>query len=193
MDRFAPAILLDGQWRPAIGDPTPWGWAIVTGYYLAAAVCAWNAARARANGVRLRPWLALTLIALVLALNKNFDLASWAWLHGRQLAMDLGWYPIRGWVQIGAMGVGFLLAFGIPVMTLGRVRPVSPALWVTLFGAILCASLVAVRALSFHGIDTVLGARIGGLSVSRGTELTGILIMVTAALVARIPAQEPQP
>src|SRR3954468_15751872 len=83
-------VIIDGQWRPGIGDPTLLGWTTVVAYFAAALACGRTAA---AKGGRPTPfWSLLSLLLVFLGFNKQLDLQSVLTEIGRRLAREQGWY-----------------------------------------------------------------------------------------------------
>lgn len=181
------AAIVDGRWRPGIGDPTPMGWATVVAYFAASWAC-WRAAAAegrRAHGDRSGPapfWLLLTGFLLLLGINKQLDLQSALTEFGRRLAREQGWYDRRQEVQalflalIAAVGLVALGAFG----WLARAAPRSRLL--ALPGLAFLIVFILIRASSFHQVDQLIGLRLGGLKWNWILELGGIGCVGLAAL-----------
>ena len=113
------SIIVNGHWKPGIGDPTIMGWTIAAAYLVAAGFCAAYARRAdrvwAADRFRLHRafWWSLAAIMLLLGINKQLDLQTLLTLVGRQLARTQGWYSHRQtfqmWFVAGIAIVGLLL------------------------------------------------------------------------------------
>lgn len=184
------AVIEDGHWRPGIGDPTVAGWATVIAYVAACALCIWTATKAPTS---LAPidiskhrmfWGALSLIMLLLALNKQLDVQLWFWLTGRNMIKANGWYQQRrvlqlGWIAAIALVAGAGLAY-FTWLTRGQSRQRLLAL----VGVVFTTCFVLVRAGSLHHVDSVLGWRVGGLRMNTILENGGILLVLVGALKA---------
>jgi hypothetical protein len=176
-----------GTWTPGLGDPSLLGWLTVAAY-AATAVLVGRALRsalraARAGDPRASPqfWGVLLLGTLVLGVNKQLDLQSGLVELGRTLSRDQGWYEHRRAVQAGFVVVGVLacgaLCWWLARLARRELRRVLPALvgW-----SLLCA-FVAIRALSFHHLDRLLGWSVGGARLGAVLELSGIAILAVGA------------
>lgn len=190
-----PAIVVNGQWQPGIGDPTPIGWITVIAYFLAAILCGvrWGLPRFRpAQSWRYRPngtlWLWLAVLLLLLGINKQLDLQSWFTVVGRQMALDNGWYRQRREVQ-----VQFIIVLGLSAIAvlfgLGRLwvleshRAISSR-WgsgLALLGFVFLCGFVMLRAASFHHVDQLLRGQWLGLTVNGFLELLGIGLVAAGA------------
>ena len=93
-----------GEWHLGIGDPTPMGWFIAFAYLAACLACAsvWVAER-RASRLG-RPgsplfWSVLTVLMLLLGVNKQLDLQTLLNDIGRRIARSEGWYNGAGSIR----------------------------------------------------------------------------------------------
>jgi hypothetical protein len=165
----------EGRWQIGIGDPTPVGWITVAGYALAAWLAWRNVGAARRTAVPESFWVALTLLMLVLGLNKQLDLQTWLSQTGRDLALEQGWYAQRRVVQavfIAALAVGALV-------TVWWAHSQWQTLWheyrAAFIGACVLLTFIVIRAASFHHIDLILRSDLGATSLHRALELIGVL------------------
>lgn len=178
-----PAVVLNGTWHPGIGDPTVWGWSIVVGYFLSSSLCLWNAVLEGSAGSRRKAlfWRVLAVLLFCLGVNKQFDLLSWFWVTGRQLARDQGWYMQRRGVQEWIMGLSGAGAVVIGSICCWRVRSAPRGYMFAILGVAFLLCFVLARALSFHYLDQVLGLQIAGFSVNRTLECAGIVLVCVSA------------
>lgn len=172
----------DGRWHPGIGDPNATGWITVVAYLAAAALCAVCATRESAADRRRIGWVALTVLMLLLGLNKQLDLQTWFTEIGRDAARAGGWYARRQTVQaafIAALALAGVVGLGV----LGyAVRGFGAELRWSTAGLLFLAVFVVVRATSFHHVDHLLGLELGGrVRLNAAIELTGIAIIAGAA------------
>ena len=179
LTRGVPAVVLNGEWHPGIGDPTAWGWSIVLGYFLSSGLCLWDAALESSAGSRGKAlfWRVLAVLLFCLGVNKQFDLLTWFWVTARQLAREQGWYTQRREVQEWIMGLAGAGAVVLGSMCCWRVRSAPRGYLFAILGVAFLLCFVLVRALSFHSIDKVLGFHIAGFSVNRGLECGGIVLV----------------
>jgi hypothetical protein len=186
------AEVVDGVWRPGIGDPTVIGWATVAAYLVAASGCLRAAWRERRPDGPRRPsgfWLVLAALMLALGINKQLDLQSLVTVVGRGVLRARGLYGRRRTYQLA-----FILAVAAACASLlaallwaGRRSPRRR--WLALSGMIFVLGFVIIRASSFHHVDVLLAARLGGMKWNWIFELGGIAaVSLGAYRVAPAPA-----
>lgn len=175
------------DWWPRISDPHLMGWLTVVVYLLTAALGA--RVVMRLHGLARAPrvfWILLTALLLALAVNKQLDLQTALTAAGRCQAMAGGWYDDRRPVQIG-----FLFALGALAIWAGieGARALHGHLvqhGLALAGLVFVLAFVMMRAVSFHGMDRLIGLTVAGLRANWVLELTGpALIIVNAWLLLR--------
>jgi hypothetical protein len=154
---------------------------------LGAVVLAFFGARKRLLDLPLRQrlrtlWLGLTLVLLLLGINKQLDLQTVLTEVGRIVSKAEGWYEIRRRVQLAFIFfvaiVGLATFRAVLLLARGELRNLRAVLAGTLF--IIC--FVTIRAASFHHIDLFLGSDIGGFKMNWVIELGGILFIIWGAV-----------
>jgi len=183
------AVIIRGQWRPGIGDPTIMGWLTVAVYLTTACLCGIYACRpyglsANASLRQHRAfWLSLTVVMLFLGINKQLDLQSWFTQIGRQLARSQGWYSERHivqiWFTIGMAVVGFLVLASLWWIFRRTLRSHGLAL----FGLVFVVTFVVMRAASFHHFEEILGWRLAHYRMNNVLEIGGTTCVGIAALI----------
>lgn len=175
------------NWRPGIGDPSVIGWATVFTYAIACVL----SYRVYILGDRIfiimqnkqkRLWLSISLVMLLLCLNKQLDLQSLFTDIGRYFFQKFELYQARRKYQ---------LLFVVSILTVSM----SSVLYViTLYRKVLCAHLVAllgvmfvltyviIRAASFHHVDRLISLQFCGLKMNWVLEITGILFIIINSL-----------
>jgi len=179
------AVMVEGQWRPGIGDPTWMGWLTVAAYFLTAVLCGacWFSSRRR-SGV----WLFLCVVLTFLGINKQLDLQSWFTEFGRQVALENGWYRQRREVQfqfivaLGLMAIAVFIGLGRLIYLDRRGQHFS--YFLALIGLGFLACFVVVRAASFHHVDLFLRWQWAGLTMNGVLELSGIGLMAMGAMLS---------
>jgi hypothetical protein len=181
------AEIVDGQWRPGIGDPTVVGWLTVVAYLVAAVCCgrmAWREPRPGGR-TRSRPsafWLLLSAMMVLLGINKQLDLQSFFTFVGRRVLTRSGLYQDRRHLQvifIGGVAASCLVSLG---SSLWLARRSLRHRWLALIGMALVMGFVVIRAASFHHVDVLLASRLGGLKWNWILELGGIFLVAVGAL-----------
>lgn len=193
----AVALTEGGRWRPGIGDPTVLGWVTVAAYLVAAVGCAMAAPREsmlHADDRRGRPgssrfWMVLAGLLVALGINKQLDLQSLVTQIGRDLVGRWGLYSGRRELQIGFIAaVAMACALGLSGF-LWAARRRMRTRWPAVAGMIFILGFVMIRAASFHHVDALLAARLGGLKWNWILELGGIGVVASAAF--RVALSQP--
>ena len=173
---------LKGQWRPTIGDPSFMGWFTV-GSYFACAILSVILVLTTQNADRrsFLFWSMISLLMILLGINKQLDLQSLFTEVGRQIARAQGWMDHRRVVQFW-----FIVAFGATVMVgfflfvIIR-RDLFRRFVLAFAGLFFLLSFIVTRAASFHHFDKMLGFRLFGAKMNWLLELSGIYAIVLAA------------
>lgn len=178
---MAQAATTDGRWHPGIGDPTVVGWATVLVYALTTALYLRTTLAARRAGQPWHFWAGVTVLLLLLGVNKQLDLQTWFTQTGRDLALSGGWYAQRRTLQFWfIVGVA-----GSAVLALGLLRHALRRSWrryrPTCLGLGLLASFVVIRAASFHHVDAWLGQRWAHISANGLLENSALLLLAWSA------------
>jgi len=193
---------IDG-WHAGIGDPTLIGWITVAAYFLAAFLT-FRAAKS-SDVIRERRqkffWLVLSVILVLLGINKQLDLQTLLTLTMRKLAIYEGIYEKRRVLQAFFIVIVALCgAAGFMIMSrLAKSR--APEVKLGLAGLFFLIVFIVIRAASFHHIDAFLKHDIGGFRMNWVLELGGISLIGIAAFKkmrrgsgrsSRIPPANPQ-
>lgn len=175
-----------------VGDATPIAWGIFCAYFAAAWLCYRAATRCRGNRYAelAAVWCGLAGVLVLLGLNKQLDFQLWLTAVGRWLAKTQGWYEHREVVHVlffvvVALGVTFAW-LSLVQLAWRRLRQVGLAL----FGAMLLAVFILVRAVSFDLFD--LRVPIAGTTLHEILETVGVLVVGFSAATFR-PAAHRDP
>jgi hypothetical protein len=187
---------LIGTWSPGIGDPTVVGWATTVAYLVTAFTCR-RVALATTTALResrreRKLWWALTVLFLLLGINKQLDLQSAFTEIGRIVARRQGWYEQRQTFQREFIAFIALLGAGAVVAAFVAARSATPHLRVALAGAMLVVVFVLVRAASFHHVDVFIDRTWLGIRANWIFELGGIAIVFFAARARKLPTPAPK-
>jgi len=193
------AVVEGGRWRPGIGDPTVMGWVTVAAYLVAAVGCFWAGWREPAPDGARRPrsgparfWLALGAFMVALGTNKQLDLQSLVTQIGRDLIRARGLYAERRTLQVGFILLVALGCVGTLAAIFWGARRSLNQRWPAIVGALFILGFVLVRASSFHQVDVLLAARLGGMKWNWVFELGGIAVVGLAAFRVAL-AEPPRP
>lgn len=179
------------RWRPQIGDPSFMGWFTVAAYALAALAAALTAARPALQRPgepwRERLWWGVAIGLALLCVNKQLDLQSLLTDIGRVIAREQGWYEQRRDFQKWAVAGVALGAAALGLGFIWRFRRFWLGHKLLMVGVFFLLTFIAVRMVSFHHVDEVLGLRAGGMKMNWLLELTGIFLVTLAAVREHFP------
>ncbi len=174
---------LMGGWRPTIGDPSFMGWFTV-GSYFACAILYFIIAHASRKLDRgsFFLWCMITLLMVMLGINKQLDLQTLLTEMGRQVAKAQGWMDQRRIVQFW-----FIVVLGILIMTafllfIVIMRNLFRQHMLVFIGLFFLLSFIMIRATSFHHFDEMLGFNVYSVRMNWLLELTGIYSIVVAGV-----------
>jgi len=181
------------QWRPTIGDPSFMGWFTVVSYFfvsiLALKVCRLNSKLFCISRQQKQFWLIVSLIMLMLCINKQLDLQSLITEIGKYYAKKDGWYGARRTVQVwGIVSILSLISIGF-IFFAFKMRAILKRNWLALTGLAFLLNFVIIRATSFHGMDILISQTFMGVKLNWALELLGIFcIAVSAIQIIRKPS-----
>lgn len=174
---------LMGRWRPTIGDPTFMGWFTVGSYFgcaiFGAIIVLINR---KADKRSFFFWSMISLLMILLGINKQLDLQSLFTEVGRQIARAQGWMDHRRIVQFW-----FIVTFGTTVMGAFLLfviimRDLFRRFKLAFTGLFFLLSFIIIRASSFHHFDEIIGFKFFELKMNWLLELTGVYLIFIAAL-----------
>lgn len=172
---------LMGQWRPTIGDPCFMGWFTVGSYFACAILGAIIVLTNRkADREFLFFWSIISVLMILLGINKQLDLQSLFTEVGRQIARAQGWMDRRQIVQFwfivafGTSAIGAFLSFAIIKRNLFR------RFMLTFIGLFFLLNFIIIRAASFHHFEEMLGFEFFDFKMNWLLELTGIYLIFIA-------------
>jgi hypothetical protein len=129
-------------------------------------------------------WLVLTLLLLLLGINKQLDFQTLLNDVGRRMAKAQGWYGVRRFYQV--IFIGTVTALGL--ISLGGFSWLARREWkrnfVALLGTVFLYVFVLTRASSIHHVDVMLQWRVLGMKWNWILELGGIFVTLVGALMA---------
>lgn len=178
MPAQAPAAMQDGRWHPGIGDPSLVGWLTVLVYFLAAASAMRQYKQHRKLGIDARFWLLLTVLLVLLGVNKQLDLQSWFTEIMKQNAMAEGWYSHRRAYQYGfvvTVGATMLLILLMLRLTLANIWRRFKLVWL---GLVLLGGFIIIRMASFHHVDILINQHVMGVKLNALLELSALSLVI---------------
>jgi hypothetical protein len=187
------ALCTFSSWQPKIGDPNLIGWLTVVFYLATFGLCVKVVLGVQSTTAAARLfWLSLCFLMLLLAVNKQLDLQSFATASARCVAKIQGWYRERAAFQFAV-----ILSFATTAMIVGFF-----CLWVlrrdlkrnflALLGLTIVLGFVMIRAVGFHYFDILIGIKVGPIRMNNILELSGlILISLNAVFLLKSEAMPP--
>jgi len=167
-------------WAPHLFDFSISGWLLIGVYALALVVCA---DRVRREAYAIRFWsIATTAIAFFFA-NRLFNLTDLITLAGRCDAFIGDWYDARSPFQfalVGAIGLLGMAAIAFAYFARKRTDERVAAVAIT---TLLFFNLV--RAVSFHDLDSALGAKLIAGHLNGAVEAALLFVVIFTALFVR--------
>jgi hypothetical protein len=182
-------IIVNGNWKPGIGDPTFMGWLITAAYLTTSVfcgVCAWRTDRispiSRFRHHRLF-WWSLAVIMLIMGVNKQLDIQCLFIAVIKKIALNQGWYSQRRifqmWFVAGIAIFGLILLIWLGWKLKRQWRKYGLAL----VGILLLISFVIIRASPLDHVARSPGWQpVMGL-INSILELTGIGLVGISALM----------
>lgn len=181
MEAVAILTCVNERWSPQIGDPSVLGWLTVLAYAVAALL---SARCARVQPEDRRFWQVLALLLAALCVNKQLDLQSAMTATARCIALAEGWYDDRRPFQIRVIKTIVAAGFLGLCVAIWHFRAALPRIRLAMVGTALLVTFVAVRAVGFHDVDTLIGLHVGPARMNWILELSGlVLITINAASV----------
>lgn len=186
------SVMVNGHWRPGVGDPTFMGWLITAAYLITSVlcgICAWHTDRIspiNRYGHHRLFWSGLAVIMLIMGMNKQLDLQCLFIAVVKKMALAQGWYSQRGIFQI--CFVAFVAVFGLILLIwLGwKLKRLWRQYGLALFGILLLITFVAIRAAPVHHVARNPSWRSVMGPINSALELTGIGLVGISALMGII-------
>jgi hypothetical protein len=163
------------------------GWLTVILYFSAAIRC-WIIARKLGwaaddiEGTKeLRCWRSMTAASFALGVSKQLDIPTVLTNAGRLIARLQGWYDQRRSAQIALVAVLAIMSLIAAIMLVRWVRNAPVSTWLALVASVMLVGYFAIRAVSFHSVDRLIGMRILGVSLNSILEIGGIGAVLVAS------------
>jgi hypothetical protein len=175
---------LTGRWHPTIGDPTFVGWFTVGSYFTCAMMAFWAAlTNKKTDRGSFLFWSMISILMILLGINKQLDLQSLLTEVGRQIARHQGWMDQRRVVQFW-----FVVFFGTTAIIsflsfIFIMRDLFKRFMLSFIGLFFLISFIIIRAASFHHFDKILQLTLLDFKMNWLFELTGIYTIFAAGIM----------
>lgn len=157
-------------------------WLTVAAYGGTAVLCAACALKEKRNKGQRRVWWGLAASMAALGLNKQQDFTGLLTAWGRQNAWQANWYQARSLLQVGMVGLFFLMGLLFLLLLFRYRHTLSRLQAVAVLGVLFLFCFALVRAASLHAIDAFLYSSIAGILPNWLLELGGIVLVAVPAL-----------
>lgn len=162
-------------------------WVLLFCYLWTALLCQWMGERYKKSSEKLSVrvvlfWKLAAALMLFLGITGFFNIQSFFTECIRQLSHAQGWYNERSQFQLQVIyaclvGMSFLFLSILYIF-----RKVIVEKFLALFGVAFLCGFVAIRAVSYHDVDSFLGQKWIGLDYSWIFEFAGIFCVAVTAL-----------
>ena len=174
---------LVGNWSPSFHDNFFLGW-LITGSYFACALLAALIAtfhRQMEEKLATKFWHVISLIMVLLGLNKQLALQILLTDIGRHIAQTQGWYGQRRIFQFSFIVV-FAMTFTAALVWFARkYRDLFRRYMLVFCGLFFLLGFVIIRAATFHHFNELIQIELFyGLTMNWALELTGIYMIILA-------------
>jgi hypothetical protein len=173
---------LMGDWRPSFHDDHFIGWFITASYFACVFLAALIATYHKHLEERLAAkfWSAISLVMVLLGINKQLALHMLLTEIGKQVAKAQGWYDQRRYFQFSFIVV-FTAAIAAAFIWFARTYRYSFRRYGLVFcGLFLLLSFVIIRAATFHHFHELIRYDIHGFKMHWLLELAGIYMIILA-------------
>ena len=183
------SVIVNGHWRPGIGDPTFLGWFITAAYLITSVFCGVCARRpdrispvSRSRHHRFF-WWSLVVIMLLMGINKQLDIQCLFIAVVKKMALAQGWYSQRRIFQM--LFIACIAIFGLVLLTwLGwKFRGLWRQYGLALLGILLLVTFVAIRAAPLNHVAKLPGWQTLIRLINSILELAGIGLVGISALM----------
>lgn len=174
-------LLHENHMRQNSGAPSPMRWITVVAYFttsLASIVLSFQ----KPNYSFRIFWIGLSLLLLLLGIDKQLDLQSFLTDIGRIIARRQGWYGKRRKVQIFLVTAVFTVSIFSVAALLWNSRFLYKQFLFPLAGLVLLLGFIIIRAVSLHHVDRFIKIRFAGIKINPLLELGAIGIILFPAL-----------
>lgn len=176
------------NWVAGLGDPTPMGWFTVFAYFSTGVLCLSCAAKPLFSSkfedqkADLRFWLVIAGLMFLFGINKQLDLQTLLTVSLKSIADATGLYGLRRILQavfiVAVVAGGGWLAWKFVT----KFRRSARRNRLAVIGIVLIVVFVAIRATSFHYMDSLINMSFAGLKLNWIVELGGIGLIAAATL-----------
>ncbi len=175
---------LMGSWRPGFHDDFFIGWLITGSYFACALMAAFIATFHKHLEERLATkfWHAISLLMVLLGLNKQLALQMLLTEMGRQVAKAQGWYDERRIFQFSFIVVFATMFTAAFIWFAKRYRDSFRRYTLVFCGLFFLLSFVIIRAAAFHHFDEVIQYDLHGFKMNWLLELAGIYMIILAGV-----------
>lgn len=127
-------------------------------------------------------WLIEAIVLFALAVSTAINAPGLATETLRAIAMDDGWYALRGNAQ-GQLIATLIGAFAVAaIVSVYWSRSAALPASLALLASMLLITFIVIRAISLHAVDQLVFMRIAGVTISSIFEAAGIIVILMLVL-----------
>ena len=175
------SILHQIHWRPTSSAPSLMGWITFAAYFITS-IASLILSYRKSDPVFCSFWIALSLILLILGINRLLDLQSYFTGMGRVISREQGWYGNRRKVQYILVVATFAVTMVAIISIILKINFVSQQFIFPATGLLLLLGFLIIQAISLHRVDRLMKLRLIGIKINWFFELCGIGIILVALL-----------
>ena len=186
------SVVVNGHWRPGIGDPTFMGWLITAAYFITSVscgICAWRTDRIspiNRSGYHRVFWWSLFAIMLIMGMNKQLDLQCLLIVVIKQIAQNQNWYSKRHILQVW-FAAGITIFSMVLLIWLGwKLKRQWRQYGLAIIGIVLLIAFVIITIAPVHCMNQFLGLQPGDRLIKSIFEISGIVLIGISALMGII-------
>ena len=129
-----------------------------------------------------RFWKTVTILLVVFGMTELLDIQLFLTHVVRQISKAYGWYHQRAPFQKGVVWISIVMAFAAFVYISILFRRILWKKVPALFGIVFLCGFIAVRAVSYHQVDSFLNDQVGGIQLNWIFELIALFSICITAL-----------
>lgn len=187
---FFKEILLDFNWRNGVSHVTnPMLILTTLCYFVSAFIChqAGKIPVQRNSNPKIdqrvsRFWKTVTVLLIVFGITELLDIQLFLTHVARQISKACGWYQQRAPVQKQIIWSSIILAMGAFIYISVLLRRILWKKVPALFGIAFLCGFIAVRAVSYHHVDSFLNDNVAGIQLNWLFELIALLFISISAI-----------
>jgi hypothetical protein len=190
------SVIVNGHWRPGIGDPNFMGWLITAAYLITSLLCGVCAHRSDRVSILDRSgfyrifWWGLALIMLIMGINKQLDFQSLLILVIKQMAHEQKWYAKRHIFMVWFAAVIAVFGMGLLIWMGWKLKRQWRQYGLALFGILLLITFVIIRIVPINRLNQFLSLQQGIRMIRSILEISGVALIGISAFLGIVRSKK---